>query len=202
MQKKKEEQQESKFANFIGTLLIIICIPLLIIFLTIAIKANINHEHLPDFAGYKPLICASNSMGNIFAVGDLTISKEVAQNDLKKGDIITFWNAKHDTVITHRIEEIKIDENSQKVYITKGDMNNEIDTEVVEFSQIEGKYVNHIKYIGNLILALQKPQGLIVAFLIPVLIVALVYKHNIKVKDIKNKRKEKLLKRIEEKQKH
>lgn len=200
MQKNKEKQ-ESKIANIIGTILIIMCIPLLIVFLTIAVKANINHDKLPDFMGYKPLICASNSMSNIFEVGDLTITKEVEENELQKGDIITFWNTEHDTVITHRIEEITTNEQGQKVYVTKGDMNNEIDEEVVEYNQVEGEYIGHIKYIGNLILWIQKPTGLIVAFLIPVLICAIVYRHNLKRKEIKSKRTEKLLKRIEEKQK-
>lgn len=201
MQKNKEEKQESKLANIIGTILIIICIPLLIVFLTIAVKANINHDKLPDFMGYKPLICASNSMSNIFEVGDLTITKEVEENELQKGDIITFWNTEHDTVITHRIEEITTNEEGKKVYVTKGDMNNEIDEEVVEYNQVEGEYIGHIKYIGNLILWIQKPTGLIIAFLIPVLICAIVYRHNLKRKEIKSKRTEKLLKRIEEKQK-
>lgn len=201
MQKNKEEKQESKLANIIGTILIIICIPLLIVFLTIAVKANINHDKLPDFMGYKPLICASNSMSNIFEVGDLTITKEVEENELQKGDIITFWNTEQDTVITHRIEEITTNEEGKKVYVTKGDMNNEIDEEVVEYNQVEGEYIGHIKYIGNLILWIQKPTGLIIAFLIPVLICAIVYRHNLKRKEIKSKRTEKLLKRIEEKQK-
>lgn len=199
---KKEQKQESKFANIIGTILIVISIPIVIIFLTIAIKANINHNKLPDFAGYKPLICASNSMSNIFELGDLTITKEVTQSELKKGDIITFWNTKHDTVITHRIEEISKDEKGNTIYITKGDMNNEIDAETVSFNQIEGKCIGHIKYVGNLILWLQKPTGLIVAFLVPIIIIALVYRHNLKKKEVKDKRKEKLLKRMEEKQKN
>ncbi len=46
---KKEEKQESRLANFIGTLLIIICIPVLIAFITIAVKANITHDKVPDF---------------------------------------------------------------------------------------------------------------------------------------------------------
>ena len=200
MQKNKEKQ-ESKIANIIGTILIIICVPLLIVFLIIAVKANINHDRLPDFMGYKPLICASNSMSNIFEVGDLTITKEVEENELQKGDIITFWNTEHDTVITHRIEEITTKEDGKTVYVTKGDMNNEIDDEVVEYNQIEGEYIGHIKYIGNLILWIQKPTGLIIAFLIPVLICAIVYRHNLKRKEIKSKRTEKLLKRIDEKQK-
>ncbi len=198
---KKEDKQDSKLGNLIGTILIIICIPLLIIFLTIAIKANINHDKLPDFLGYKPLICASNSMSNIFEVGDLTITKEVTESELKKGDIITFWNSKHDTVITHRIEEVTINEEGKKVYVTKGDMNNEIDDEAVEYKQIEGKCIGHIKYIGSLILWLQKPTGLITAFLIPVIICAIVYRHILKRKEIKSRRTEKLLKRMEEKQK-
>lgn len=196
MQKKKNEKEESAIANFIGTVLIIICIPLLIIFLTIAIKANTNPYNLPDFLGYKPLICASNSMENVFKVGDLTVTKEIKQNELEKGDIITFWDGKHDTVITHRIEQITKDENGKTLYITKGDMNNETDEETVEFSQIEGKYMFHIKYIGNLILWLQEPRGLIIAFLIPIFICALVYRHNLKRKEIKKKRTEKLLKKV------
>ncbi len=199
---KKEEKQESVAANLIGTIIIILCIPLLIIFLTIAIKANINHDELPDFAGYKPLICASNSMENVFEVGDLTITKEVTESELEKGDIITFWDSNHSTVITHRIEKITKDEKGNTIYITKGDMNNEVDEETVEFSQIEGKYVGHIKYIGNIILWLQKPTGLIVAFLVPIAIIALVYRHSLKKKEIKDKRKEKLLKRMEERQKN
>lgn len=198
---KKNEQKESKFANFIGTTLIIICVPLLIVFATIAIKANINHDHLPDFMGYKPQICASNSMENMFVVGDVTISKAVEENQLNQGDIITFWDVKHDKVYTHRIAEIKKDENNKKIYLTKGDMNSAIDPDAVEFDRIEGKYVGKIKYIGKLILAIQKPTGLIVAFLIPVIITALIYRHDIKVKDKKNRRKEKLLKRLDEKQK-
>lgn len=198
----QKEKKESKIANAIGAILIILCIPLLIIFITIAVKANINHNKLPDFLGYKPLICASNSMKNIFEVGDLTITKQVPKEELKKGDIITFWNLEHTKVITHRIEEITTDENSKTIYITKGDMNNEVDKETVEYSQIEGKYVKHIKYIGNLIIQLQKPQGLIVAFLIPVMICAITYKCSLRRKEIKDKRKEKLLKRIEKKQKN
>lgn len=194
------QKNENRFLNLIGTLLIIVCIPILIIFVTIATKANINHDKLPDFLKYKPLICASNSMANIFEVGDLTITKEVPETELKKGDIITFWDEKHDKVITHRIEEIKINELGKRVYTTKGDMNNEADKETVTYEQIEGKYVNHIKYIGNIILALQKPTGLVVAFLIPVIICAIIYRHKLKIEKIKDQRKEKLLKRIAEKE--
>lgn len=128
MQKKKKE---NKFMNFIGIILILICIPILVAFVTIAIKANINHDKLPDFLGYKPLICASNSMSNVFEVGDLTITKQVEERELKTGDIITFWDSKHNIVITHRIEGITLNENGKKEYITKGDMNNDTDKEKV-----------------------------------------------------------------------
>lgn len=195
-----QKKNENKLLNVIGMLLIIICIPIVIVFITIAIKANINHSKLPDFLGYKPLICASNSMANVFEVGDITITKQVSERELKKGDIITFWDSKRSVVITHRIEEIILDKNDKKAYITKGDMNNDIDKEVVEYEQIEGKYIFHIKYIGNIILFLQKPTGLIIAFLIPLMIYANIYRRNLKREKIKDKRKEKLLKRLEGKQ--
>lgn len=187
----------NKVSDFIGTTLIIICIPILLIFVTIAIKANINHDKLPDFLGYKPLICASNSMSNIFELGDLTITKQVAESELNKGDIITFWDAKHKIIITHRIEDIAITEDGKKEYITKGDMNNDIDKEKVKYEQIEGKCICYVKYIGNLILALQKPTGLIIAFLIPLIICMNAYRHKLKTQEIKEQRKQKLLRKIQ-----
>ena len=193
----KTNTKENRISNFIGTILIIICIPILIIFVTIAIKANINHEKLPDFLGYKPLICASNSMSNIFELGDLTITKQVSEKELHEGDIITFWDSKHKTVITHRIEDITVTEDGEKEYTTKGDMNNAADKEKVKYEQIEGKCIYYVKYIGNIILALQQPAGLIIAFLIPLIIYANVYRRKLKKEEIKAQRKEKLLSKIQ-----
>lgn len=195
MQKKTKE---NTILNIIGTILIIICIPILIIVLTIAIKANINHDKLPDFFGYKPLICASNSMSNIFELGDLTITKQVSENELNIGDIITFWDSKRQMVITHRIEDITIAQDGKKEYTTKGDMNNNSDKEKVQYEQIEGKCIYYIKYIGNLILAIQKPTGLIIAFLIPLIIYTNICRRKLKKLEIKVIRKDKLLKKIEE----
>lgn len=194
-------KKESKLMNFIGILLILVCIPVLVIFIIIAIKANVNHSKVPDFYGYKPLICSSNSMQNVFELGDLTITKETEEKDLKQGDIITFWDKNHSMLITHRINKIVIDDTGKRAYITKGDMNESADEEIVVYEQIEGKYVKNIKYIGKVILAIQTPTGLIVAFLIPVMICALVYKHNLKLEKIKDIRKQKLLKRLEERKK-
>ena len=194
----KTNTKENRISNFIGTILIIICIPILIIFVTIAIKANINHEKLPDFLGYKPLICASNSMSNIFELGDLTITKQVSEKELHEGDIITFWDSKHKTVITHRIEDITVTEDGEKEYTTKGDMNNASDKEKVKYEQIEGKCIYYVKYIGNIILALQQPAGLIIAFLIPLIIYANVNRRKLKKEEIKAQRKEKLLSKIQE----
>lgn len=43
-----------------------------------------------DFFGYKPNIVLSDSMNDIFSVGDLEISKKVDPETLEVGDIITF----------------------------------------------------------------------------------------------------------------
>ena len=188
--------KESKIANLIGTLLILLVIPIAIVALTIAIKANINHDTLPDFLGYKPLIVGSNSMEDVFEVGDLTISLEVEEDELEVGDIISFWDSEGDTVITHRIAEITTEENGETIYITKGDMNDEVDEEAVTFSQIEGKYVWHIKYIGKIILWLQEPQGLIIAFLLPLVVCILIYNHISKRNKIKLARAQKLSNRL------
>lgn len=187
---------KSRIINIIGIILILLLIPIFIIVLTIAIKANIYHDTLPDFFGYKPLIVGSNSMSNVFEIGDLTIIKEIEEDELEVGDIISYWDTDDNVVITHRISEIMIDETGETIYVTKGDMNNEADSETVVFSQIEGKYMWHIKYIGTFILWLQEPQGLIVAFLIPLVICLLIYKHILGRYKTKLKRMQKILDKV------
>lgn len=62
----------------------------------------------------------------------------------KKGDIITFHNG--DTVVTHRVVKKEKD-----IFITKGDANKTEDPVPAEASQIIGRVVFHLPYLGYVI---------------------------------------------------
>lgn len=164
----------------------------------IYVKTNKNTMEIADFMGYKPIICISNSMEDEFQVGDIIINKKVPENEINIGDIITF--NENGTVIMHRVKEIKYDENGNIGYITKGDSNNTIDENIVKYTDVEGKYYYMIPKIGNLILMLQKPQVFLIALFIPMAILVICYKIILSRKELKELRKSKLLKRLQEKE--
>ena len=134
-------------------------------------------DKTPIFFGYKNFIVLTGSMKPTLNEGDIVFVKE--SKEIQKDDIIAF--REENSVITHRVYEI-YQEDGKDYYITKGDANSGTDTQLLSSSDIEGKYVFKIPFVGRIILFLQKPVGIIVLFAI--LIVALA------VSSIKPKKKE------------
>lgn len=194
-------RQKNRVINFIAntviTILLSVVMLILVVLIVICIKTNNKTMEIAGFMRYKPVICISNSMQQEFEVGDIIISKEVSENSIKMGDIITY--RENGAIITHRVCDI-VKENNQIKYITKGDSNNTIDDNLVDYNQIEGMYCYKIPKLGSLILTLKKPQVLVLIALLPICIIAIIYKTIINRKEIKELRKRKLLKRLQEKQ--
>ena len=88
---------------------------------------------------------ASNSMSPVFERGSAVLTLKVKEEELKKGDIISFTLGKR--VIIHRIDSI-VEENGEKRYVTKGDANNVIDDGYVVFDQIKNKVILSIPLVG------------------------------------------------------
>ena len=174
-----------------------ICI--LIIFTTIVfavasliIQKFALKEEIPNIFGYKILQVMSGSMSGEFETGDTILIKEIKnEGDLKIGDVITYRTDKS-TRVTHRIVNItKI--GGELNYTLKGDANNTEDSEKVIFSNIDGIYVRKLNLIGKLINFMQKPYGMVITFMTPILLILYVI-NNEKVKEEKrNKRREKRL---------
>ena len=149
-------------------------------------------EEIPNVFGYKILQVMSGSMSGEFETGDTILIKEIKnEGDLKIGDVITYRIEKN-TMVTHRIVNItKIGEKLN--YTLKGDANNTEDSEKVTFSNVEGIYVRKLKLIGKLINFMQKPYGMVIIFMTPILLILYVI-NNERVKEEKrNKRREKRL---------
>lgn len=136
-------------------------VSIIVVNFTLVIKSETNKNEIPDFAGYTPFVIATGSMEPQIKVNDIIITKKIKnENSLKVGDIISYRSKTDDIVITHRIYEIK-NEDGKKYYIMKGDNNNQVDGEEVEFSNIVGKYRFMIPGVGFLVTYLKSPLGMV-----------------------------------------
>lgn len=78
------------------------------------------------------------------AVGEVIVTKSVAMDKVKVGDIVSFRSQSPDmfgVIITHRVVEIDTDENNEKRFLTKGDANLSVD----------GRYVLESNFVGKVI---------------------------------------------------
>ena len=97
---------------------------------------------VPTIFGHKPLVVISNSMNPILKVGGILYYENIDLNELKVGDILVYKTKAH--IISHRIVEIK-----EEGFITKGDANNTIDSNLINKNQVLGKGTNwSIPYLG------------------------------------------------------
>ena len=163
---------------------------IILVVTSLIIQKYILKEEVPNIFGYKILQVMSGSMSGEFETGDTILIKEIKEeSDLKIGDVITYRIAKN-TLVTHRIVNItKIGENLN--YTLKGDANNVEDSEKILFSSIEGIYVKKLVLIGKIISFMQKPYGMVIIFVVPILLILYIINAE-RTKEIKrNKRREK-----------
>ena len=95
-------------------------------------------------------------------IGDIVIVKNVKENEINEGDIISFRQGQN--VITHRIAE-KFEENGQIQYKTKRDNNTE-DNQAITYKTIEGKVIRKFPRVGNIVLALKNKMIIIIVAII------------------------------------
>lgn len=102
--------------------------------------------------GYRFYNVLTPSMRPAFDPGDMIFVKYTNADELKVGDVVTFTPSKTSTVyLTHRIVEIREDENSGTPYIvTRGDANNANDPPV-SAATVVGVYQFRIPKAGNII---------------------------------------------------
>ena len=133
----------------------ILLVIVLIYTLLILVQKIVWKDKIPEIFGIKNFIVSSGSMSPTINVGDLIFIKD--NEEIENQDIISFRIK--DSIITHRIIEIK-EENGKKQFKTKGDANDSEDEELINESNIEGKYIFKIPKVGNIILFLQSIKGI------------------------------------------
>ncbi len=176
----KRKRKINMFSKILYIIVIILMYNLVLVAISFISKQDFN-----GLFGYKAYNIVTSSMEPNINIGDIIITKNVKdQDDLNVEDVISF--KQNGEVVTHRI--IGIEEvNGEKRFITKGDNNNIPDLEKITFSQIEGKKIITIPYLGKIVEFLENR----VIFLIIILIIVILYLYRLNKVEKSELRREK-----------
>lgn len=119
-------------------------------------------ERMMDIMGFRPFVVLSTSMEPTIMMNDMIISKEVNEDDLAIGDIITFRVYIEEvggvTYVTHYIGDI-IEIGDTTIYKTHGegredeqDIWRDSESHIIQITieDIEGEYLFRVPYVGHL----------------------------------------------------
>jgi signal peptidase len=148
----------------VGYVVCLVLATIFIINMTMIIKSYVYPDKVPDFLGYKPFIVLSGSMEPEIMAGDLIVTREVAPENVKVGDVISF-RVENDIMVSHRVTEIKTEGGLS--FVTKGDANVGMDATSVLPEKIEGLYIWRGAGLGRFALFLQTPIGMLVFVVTP-----------------------------------
>ena len=180
----KRRKKQKKIIKIVDILLVILIYNIILVMLSC-----MNKIETVNLFGYEAYIITTDSMSPSIRAGDVIITKKVEKEKIQKGDIITFYI--NGEINTHRITNIE-EKDSETYYTTKGDNNNIEDSQKIKFSEIIGKHIITLPYLGTFIRIMENK----VVFLIVILIILILYFLKIQQIDKKEKRREK--KKIEE----
>ncbi len=122
--------------------------------------------------GIRAFAVSSSSMSPTIDAGSLVFVR--SSGEYRAGDVVTYI-ATNEEYITHRIEEVRIEEGS-RVFITKGAANDDVDPYIVSQEDIEGKVALTIPYFGYAVAFLRTRIGFILIMTIfGLLIVSLIW---------------------------
>lgn len=168
----------NKVIKTIGAAIVDILIVVLILFSVVisisSITARANNG-VPDVFGYTPFSVQTDSMKPTFVKGDYIFIEDCNTDELKVGDIITYFTIidGQRVVNTHRIVEIN-DNNGLIQYRTQGDnkeTNPEVDKLMLSPGDVIGKYNGtRIPMLGSVIDYLSTQLGFFLVILLPVLL--------------------------------
>jgi signal peptidase len=150
------------FSGLVTTLLFFLLI--FMVFIVISSKASGGE---PQILGYQLKSVLSGSMEPTFLTGSIISVKPVEDpSKLVKDDVITFLQ-QDGNLVTHRIVDV-IKKEDQLIFKTKGDNNEDVDTQPVLSQNIVAKYTGTtIPYLGYFIDFAKSSKGMATLLIIP-----------------------------------
>lgn len=138
------------------------CLILYVVFTLIV--AIIGYGKLPG--GKQIFTNKKASMLPLISNNSLTVTKPFAYYDI--GDIVSYYQEVEgrEMIVTHRIAQI-----GGNVYVTKGDYNEAIDSEVVRPRLVIGKVILIVPWLGLIFSLVKSPWGTGLFILLPAVVI-------------------------------
>lgn len=143
--------------------------------------------------GYTVL---SGSMEPVYQTGSVIYVKKTDAAKLEIDDVITFY-ATGRTVATHRIVEV-VEEDGNRLYRTKGDVNEIADGSLVEAKDVIGTPIFSIPYLGYALFYIQSTRGRYLAIAVGAMLLLMIFLPSL-IFDGGNKRQKTKLSKEEQK---
>ena len=129
---------------------------------------------VPALLGMQRYVITGGSMTGTISKGSVIYSRLTSVEQLKVGDIITFYPPGYSAPVTHRIIGIDAGQGGKTVFRTKGDFNEAADPWKVNLVESrQARYVFHIPGIGYFLAALAIRQVRMILIGLPALVIAL-----------------------------
>jgi len=146
----------------------------LVLALALTLLASLLTVTATNLLGYNSYVIYSGSMEPAVKVGSLLLSRPVAVDDLRVGDVITYRSPGNHTTLTHRIVSMR-QEDGEWIFKTKGDASLGPDpNEVILRGQVT-KMVFDIPYLGYVVDFARSTPGIALFLLVPAAGLLLIY---------------------------
>ena len=132
---------------------------------------NTSGNGVPSIFGLRLMSIQTPSMKPTINDGDLIIATKVDPEDLRPGDIVTYWTVINGERVlnTHRIKNI-YDGDGFLFFETQGDANTSADPLTVHQKELVGKYQFRLPGIGKVFDYLKTGTGFFLIVVIPVFV--------------------------------
>ena len=169
--------------------IIIWIIIVLAIFITI-MSLTITKNKMNSIFGYYIFSIKTESMEPTIKKGDIIIGKKFNNEQIKKGDILSFYIFENDRTIikTHRVEKIYND-GALISYLMKGDKNEKPDDVHITNNDIICRYTNiRIPLLGYIFNFIKSKIGFFITIIIPLFITFIYNLYTLILTIIENKK--------------
>lgn len=156
-----------------GIIKFIVTLVLLVVLAIIVIQRVSNNE--VSLGGYRIYTVVTQSMYPEYQVGDILISKETKPNEIKVGDNVVYLGEVDDfkdKIVTHKVINIKEDDETGKLNFTTKGLNNIIEDPEIGEDQIYGVVVYKTIFLSFISRIMTSMVGCFAIFAIVTLVIS------------------------------